>query len=102
MGAGLQYKMKDLLFNIRADIRALAINPIKAFFVSEFQAVLYFRIYSFVYHNISKVWGFLMYQRCKKNYNIDIAPTAEIKGGFVIVHLGAIVIGKDVKIKKKC
>lgn len=68
---------------------------IKNFICAERRAVNSFRRYSYVYNNISKFLGYYLYNRSKLKYNVDIAPTAKIGKNFQIVHLGAIVIGRN-------
>lgn len=85
---------------IKEDLEQFGGGRIKPFLTAEFQAVFFYRIYSYIYKRISKPIGFLLYQSCKRSFSVDIAPTADIKGGLVIVHLGAIVIGKDAQLGK--
>lgn len=73
-------------------------NNWKRLFCAEYRAVASFRRYSYVYRRISKGLGYIMYNRAKVKYNFDIAPTAVIGDNFQIVHLGAIVIGRNVVI----
>ena len=86
--------------NISKDLEQFSVGKIKPFFTAEFQIVFYYRIYSYIYINFSKPIGFLLYQSCKRNFSVDIAQTSSIDVGLVIVHLGAIVIGKDAIIGK--
>ena len=103
MEAGQQYNIKimGLIYLIKSDLFAFGLELPKALFITEFQAVLNFRIYSYVYRKISKLLGFLLYERSKRIYSVDIPPTTLISEGFVIVHIGAIVIGRHVIIGKQ-
>lgn len=67
----------------------------KSIFSAEKKAVRAYRRYSWIYKNFSKGLGYYLYNRAKLKYSVDIAPTAVIGDGFVIVHLGAIVIGRN-------
>ncbi len=91
----------SLIYLIKSDLSAYGLKFYKALFITEFQAVLNFRIYSYVYRKISKFLGFLLYERSKRIYSVDIPPTTLISEGFVIVHIGAIVIGRHVVIGKQ-
>ncbi|APC97808.1 serine O-acetyltransferase [Francisella frigiditurris] len=75
---------------------------IKTIFNAENRAVRSFRIYSYVYNNVSKFFGYFLYQRAKLKYNFDIAPTAIIGKDFKIVHLGSIVVGRNAQIGSNC
>jgi serine O-acetyltransferase len=75
---------------------------IKEFFDTEYRAVLSFRIYSYIYNNISKPIGYIMYNSSKLKYGNDIAPTAIIGKNFKIVHTGGIVIGRNSVIGENC
>ena len=75
-------------------------NKIKLFLNTEHRAVVAYRVYSHIYRKYSKFFGYFLYQYSKKKYNVDIAPTASIGTGFEIVHIGAIVIGRNVIIGK--
>jgi len=67
----------------------------KKIFNCEYRAVLSFRIYSYVYNNVSKGLGYILYQHSKLKYCCDIAPTAKIGKHFKIAHIGGIVIGRN-------
>ena len=74
---------------------------LKVLLSHEFRATLAYRFYSWLYRQrASKLLGFLLFQRSKRIYGIDIHPLAEIGGGFVFSHTGAIVIGGQSKIGK--
>jgi len=75
---------------------------LKKIFNVEYRAVLSFRIYSYIYINLSKTLGYLLYQKSKLKYSCDIAPTAKIGKNFKIVHIGGIVIGRNVVIGNNC
>jgi serine acetyltransferase len=68
----------------------------------EYRAVLSFRIYSYIYTNFSKVFGYILYQHSKLKYGCDIAPTAKIGQNFKIAHIGGIVIGRNSIIGDNC
>ena len=69
---------------------------------AEYRAVLSFRIYSFIYKHVSKLLGYVLYNRAKVKYGCDIAPTAQIGKNFKIAHIGGIVIGRNVIIGDDC
>ena len=75
---------------------------IRNLFNVEYRAVLSYRIYSYIYINISKGLGYILYQHAKLKYNCDIAPSAKIGNNFVIVHIGGIVIGRNAIIGNNC
>ena len=93
--------IKGLIYLVKSDLSAFQLKFLKAIFITEFQAVLNFRIYSYLYINVSKILGFLLYERSKRIFSMDIPPTTRIGEGFVIVHIGAIVIGRNVLIGNK-
>jgi len=68
---------------------------IKKTFNAECRAVRAFRRYAYIYNSISKLIGYILYNRAKIKYGCDIAPTAIVGKNFKIVHLGAIVIGRN-------
>lgn len=68
---------------------------LKNLFNAEYRAVVSFNIYSYVYNNISKSVGYVLYNRSKMKYGCDIAPTAKIGKNFKIAHIGGIVIGRN-------
>ena len=74
----------------------------KNLFNAEYRAVLSFRIYSFIYRDISKILGYILYNRAKIKYGCDIAPTAQIGRDFKIAHIGGIVIGRNAVIGDEC
>lgn len=74
----------------------------KKIFNCEYRAVLSFRIYSYIYYNISKGLGYILYQHSKLKYGCDIALTAKIGKNFTIVHIGGIVIGRNSIIGDHC
>jgi len=75
---------------------------LKNLFNAEYRAVLSFRIYSFIYRDVSKTLGYIMYHRSKIKYGCDIAPTAQIGADFKIAHIGGIVIGRNAIIGDEC
>jgi serine O-acetyltransferase len=75
---------------------------IKYFFDTEYRAVLSFRIYSYIYLNISKSIGYVLYNHSKLKYGNDIAPTTKIGKNFRIAHTGGIVIGRNSIIGDNC
>lgn len=77
-------------------------NRFKNFFNAEARVVKSFRVYSYIYLNISKVVGYILYNRAKIKYSCDIAPTAKIGKNFIIAHIGGIVIGRNVVIGDDC
>lgn len=94
--------MKSLYRIIQKDYKRLNWPISKALISAEFNAVLSFRLYQYIYKNVSKNFGFYLYNRSKKKYNVDINPNAHIDEGFVIVHIGGIVIGGGCQIEKNC
>lgn len=74
----------------------------KKIFNCEYRAVLSFRIYSCIYTNFSKSFGYILYQHSKLKYGCDIAPTAKIGKNFKIAHIGGIVIGRNSIIGDNC
>jgi len=94
--------IKSLYEIIKKDYQRLGWPISKALISAEFNAVLSFRIYQYIYINISKKLGYYFYNRAKKKYNVDINPNAYIEEGFVIVHIGAIVIGGGCRVEKNC
>ncbi len=92
---------KKTLFCIRQDYKRRNFKSVfKAFFCAEFRAVLAYRVNHYVYYNISTALAYILHNRTKKKYNVDIYPKANIGEGFVIAHLGAIVIGDMVLLKE--
>ena len=75
---------------------------LKNVFNAECRAVVSFRVYSFIYCDISKVLGYILYNRAKLKYGCDIAPTAKIGKGFKVAHIGGIVIGRNAVIGDDC
>jgi len=90
--------LRETLYLISEDFKRLDISKIKAFFKMEFRAVLAYRINHYIYHNISTALAYILHNRMKKRYNVDLYPKVSIGRGFVLAHLGAIVIGDGVKI----
>ena len=77
-------------------------DTFKYFFNAEIRAIKSFRVYSYIYLNISKAIGYILYNRAKIKYGCDIAPTAKIGKNFTIAHIGGIVIGRNVVIGDNC
>lgn len=69
-----------------------------ALLTSEFQMVIWYRIYSAIYKNVSKTVGILIYLLIKFIYKCDIHPKCIIGSGFLLVHGFDVVIGPDVVI----
>jgi len=90
--------LRETLYLISEDFKRLNISKIKAFFKMEFRAILAYRINYYIYHNISTALAYILHNRMKKKYNIDLYPNVSIDRGFVLAHLGAIVIGDGVNI----
>lgn len=83
-----------LLQTLRSDINRYSEGRLKTLLRAEYWAVLSTRLISSLYNNrIFKIIGYLLYQISKIIFNIDIHPKAKIGNGFVIAHLGGIVIG---------
>ena len=75
---------------------------VKDLFNAECRAVVSFNIYSYIYNNLSKGVGYILYNRAKVKYGCDIAPTAKIGKNFKIAHIGGIVIGRNSVIGDNC
>jgi serine O-acetyltransferase len=69
-----------------------------ALLMSEFQLVIWYRIYSALYKNVSRTLGVLVYLMIKFVYKCDIHPKSTIGSGLLLVHGFDVVIGPDVLI----
>lgn len=69
-----------------------------ALLTPEFQLVIWYRVYSSIYKNLSKTLGILFYLFIKFIYKCDIHPKCVIGSGFLLVHGFDVVIGPDVMI----
>ena len=81
----------------RTGINRLLSKLFACLFSAQFKPVLRFRIY----HELIllkffpfRVIGVILFERTKQKYTVEIHPGAQIGKGFLIVHLGNIVIGK--------
>ncbi|MDZ4154088.1 serine O-acetyltransferase [Methylicorpusculum sp.] len=76
--------------------------PFRSFVIAlltpEFQLVIWYRIYSAIYKNVSRTLGILLYLAIKFIYKCDIHPKCIIGSGFLLVHGFDVVIGPDVVI----
>lgn len=76
--------------------------PFRSFLIAlltpEFQLVIWYRIYSALYKNVSRTLGVLVYLLIKFVYKCDIHPKSTIGSGFLLVHGFDVVIGPDVLI----
>lgn len=75
------------------DIRVTRTRPIKVWFNMPLRAVLAYRFYSHIYHAWSPVLAYILHNRARCKYGVDIYPQARIGPGLCLVHLGAIVVG---------
>lgn len=76
--------------------------PFRSFIIAlltpEFQLVIWYRIYSAMYKNVSRTIGILLYLFFKFIYKCDVHPKCIIGPGFLLVHGFDVVIGPDVVI----
>ena len=75
------------------DIRVTHTRPIKVWFNMPLRAVLAYRLYSYVYHAWSPGLAYILHNRARCKYGVDIYPQARIGPGLCLVHLGGIVVG---------
>lgn len=75
---------------------------LKAYFDVDFRAVVWFRIYSYLYKGVLKQIAILFYFRIKSKHSIDIHPTSIIGPGLRLMHGFNIAIGPDVTIGNCC
>jgi serine O-acetyltransferase len=68
-------------------------------FSSEYGAVFRYRIYNKLSkskYRLVRITGYILWEKAKRKYGIDIHPVTNIGKGFQILHLGNIVIGGKV------
>ena len=93
---------------VRQDIaraRALSGRSLaRVLLTAEVAAVIWFRLYSGLYALglPGKMLGFISYQVAKTVFSIDVHPMTRIGPGFVIAHLGSIVIGAHATLGSSC
>lgn len=90
--------IKELVSLIKLDIAKSENSYLNSFFNANVRAVISYRVNRYVYKRISKKLAFIMHNRDRLKYSVDIYPSADIGPGFVIAHIGGIVIGAKVKI----
>jgi serine O-acetyltransferase len=83
----------QMLALMAADIRVTRTRPLKVWFNAPLRAVLAYRFYSYVHHAWSPVLAYILHNRVRRKYGVDIYPQARIGPGLCLVHLGAIVVG---------
>ncbi|WP_335920964.1 hypothetical protein [Shewanella algae] len=92
----------ELITLINSDVRQSGSGYFKSFFNSTVRAVISYRINAYIYRNWSTKLAYILHNRDRMKYNVDIYPAAKIGKGFVLAHLGAIVIGDGVVIGHDC
>ncbi|EOX4793393.1 serine O-acetyltransferase [Vibrio alginolyticus] len=90
--------IKELVRLIKLDVAQSGNSYLNSFFNANVRAVISYRINRYVYESISKKLAFIMHNRDRLKYSVDIYPSADIGPGFVVAHIGGIVIGAKVKI----
>jgi len=83
----------QMLALMMADIRVTRTRPLKVWFNAPLRAVLAYRFYSYVHHAWSPVVAYILHNRARQKYGVDIYPQSSIGPGLCLVHLGAIVVG---------
>lgn len=82
-----------MLSLMAADIRVTGTHPMKVWFNAPLRAVLAYRFYSYIHHTWSPVLAYILHNRARRKYGVDIYPQTRIGPGFRLVHLGGIVVG---------
>ena len=82
-----------MLTLMAADIQVTNTRLLKVWFNAPLRAVLAYRFYSYIYHRWSPTIAYILHNRARVKYGVDIYPQARIGPGLCLVHLGAIVIG---------
>ena len=82
-----------MLALMAADIRITRTHPLKVWFNAPLRAVLAYRFYSYVHHAWSPALAYILHNRARRKYGVDIYPQTRIGPGLCLVHLGAIVVG---------
>lgn len=95
--------------NIRVDIKARCGGCITfkkvlhfVFASTDFRAVVWYRINYWLYNHGMKYLAQYFRYRAKKNYGVEISPTAVIGPGFCLMHSLSTVIGCQVVIGRNC
>ena len=81
------------------DFRAAKISLFNAVFNSNFKAVFWFRVNQWVHYKISKKLAFILHNRHRLRYGVDLYPGAIVAPGLVLAHLGGVVVGDRVIIE---
>lgn len=85
--------ISDMLELMAADIRVSKTRLLKVPFNAPLRAVLAYRFYSFIHHAVSPTLAYMLHNRARRKYAVDIYPQSRIGPGLLIVHLGGIVVG---------
>ncbi|WP_418357298.1 serine O-acetyltransferase [Shewanella basaltis] len=92
----------ELIDLVKKDVQRSRCGFFKAYFNSNVRAVISYRINSYIYRSLSTKLAYILHNIDRKKYNVDIYPASKIGKGFILAHLGAVVIGDGAVLGDNC